>query len=222
MTATWELDHVFVCSDVGAPAAARLMALGLVEGSGNIHPGQGTACRRFFFHNAMLELLWVRDPIEACCRNIDRTGLWRRWSGRRGGACPFGLCTRPASGRAALPPFASWDYRPPYLPEPRVIAMGLNSPQVGEPLLFHLGFGRRPDAVAREPLAHSAGLRELTRITIATPQTQEPSPELRTLLAAGLLRLERASAYLMTLSFDGEGAAAGADLRPDLPLMLRW
>jgi hypothetical protein len=33
----------------------------LTEGTPNIHPGQGTANRRFFFRNAMLELLWVND-----------------------------------------------------------------------------------------------------------------------------------------------------------------
>jgi hypothetical protein len=32
-----------------APEATAQMRLGLVEGPGNLHPGQGTACRRFFF-----------------------------------------------------------------------------------------------------------------------------------------------------------------------------
>ncbi len=61
----FELDHFFICTDVGAPAAAALMALGFVEGAPNTHPGQGTANRRFFFDNAMLELLWVHDEAEA-------------------------------------------------------------------------------------------------------------------------------------------------------------
>ena len=60
-----ELDHVFVMCDVGAPEAAALHALGLREGSPNTHPGQGTACRRFFFGNAYLELVWVTDAAEA-------------------------------------------------------------------------------------------------------------------------------------------------------------
>jgi hypothetical protein len=37
----------------------------MAEGEPNTHPGQGTACRRFFFRNAFLELVWVRDPAEA-------------------------------------------------------------------------------------------------------------------------------------------------------------
>jgi hypothetical protein len=44
-----------MCSK-GAPEAEALLRVGLREGAGNTHPGQGTACRRFFFENAYLEL----------------------------------------------------------------------------------------------------------------------------------------------------------------------
>src|SRR5260221_1639892 len=82
--ATVELDHIFICTSVGAPEAARLAALGLTEGGGNSHTGQGTANRRFFFHNAYLELLWVHDAAEAKSEPSRRTRLWDRWSGRDG------------------------------------------------------------------------------------------------------------------------------------------
>ena len=45
----YEVDHVFVWVDVGAPAADQLVSFGLTEGDPNVHPGQGTANRRFFF-----------------------------------------------------------------------------------------------------------------------------------------------------------------------------
>src|SRR5215475_2994823 len=57
-----ELDHVFVCTAPGAPEAEKLVQFGLHEGPRNQHPGQGTACRRFSFANAMIELFWVSDP----------------------------------------------------------------------------------------------------------------------------------------------------------------
>ena len=59
------LDHVFVCTAVGAPEADVLRAAGFAEGPANVHPGKGTACRRFFFENAFLELFWVQDETEA-------------------------------------------------------------------------------------------------------------------------------------------------------------
>lgn len=51
------IDHVFICTSRGATAAELLKRAGLREGTPNVHPGQGTTCRRFFFSNFMLELL---------------------------------------------------------------------------------------------------------------------------------------------------------------------
>ncbi len=61
MAPRYELDHVLVCTQVGAPEAEALVDFGLSEGSANRHPGQGTANRRFFFRNAMIELAFVVD-----------------------------------------------------------------------------------------------------------------------------------------------------------------
>jgi hypothetical protein len=52
-----EIDHVFIGCRPGAPEADSMLKRGFVEGSPNTHPGQGTANRRFFFDNFMLELL---------------------------------------------------------------------------------------------------------------------------------------------------------------------
>jgi len=62
---TVELDYVFVCTALDAPEADLLVAFGLAEGPPNTHPGQGTANRRFYFRNALLELGWARDEREA-------------------------------------------------------------------------------------------------------------------------------------------------------------
>ena len=57
------LDHFFILAE--AASADRLIDLGLREGTPNSHPGQGTANRRFFLANAMLEILYIRDAQEA-------------------------------------------------------------------------------------------------------------------------------------------------------------
>lgn len=59
------IDHIFIAVQPGAPEAAVLADFGLAEGSGNRHPGQGTANRRFFFDNAFIELLWLDNAAEA-------------------------------------------------------------------------------------------------------------------------------------------------------------
>src|SRR5262249_52786878 len=111
-----QLDHVFLWVSAGGPEAERLAALGLTEGKPNRHVGQGTACRRFFFANTFLELLWVENPEETQGPLVSPLHFWERWSGRGSGTCPFGLIFRPASGADTAPPFPAWDYRPPYLP----------------------------------------------------------------------------------------------------------
>jgi len=50
-----EIDHIYICTGKNAPAGDLLVEFGLLEGSSNTHPGQGTANRRFYFHNLMLK-----------------------------------------------------------------------------------------------------------------------------------------------------------------------
>jgi hypothetical protein len=49
----FEFDHLFICTDVGADEANR----------------------RFFCHNAVLELLWIHNPEEAKSKLIAPTRL---------------------------------------------------------------------------------------------------------------------------------------------------
>jgi hypothetical protein len=229
----FELDHLFIFTSVGAAAAQQLASLGLTEGTPNTHPGQGSACRRFFFRNVYLELLWLHDQREAQSEATRRTCFWERWSGRTTGACPFGLIFRPSGPEAETPPFASWEYRPTYLPEGMSFRVGNNASHLSEPFLCALPFRRRPDELPearREPLEHAPGLREVTRVELSGPWTNfdlegnaesavEPTQSKPGRLP---IRLQRSPEYQAQLGFDGETRGQQADLRPALPLILRW
>lgn len=219
----FELDHLFVCTSVGATEGDRLVAYGLAEGSANDHAGQGSANRRFFFHNAMLELVWVYDPAAAQSPPIAPLHLWPRWEGRNRGACPFGICLRPAAPPVADPPFPTWEYRPPYGPSGSSVPVAANAHVVTEPLLFYIASNRRPDAkplAERQPLDHAAGLGEITRVTLVLPGVDRPSPELQAVLDTGIVELREGDAPLMELGFDREKREQALDLRPGLQLML--
>jgi hypothetical protein len=86
-----ELDHIFICTDKNAPAADVLVDFGLVEGSSNVHPGQGTANRRFFFHNFMLELLWGENIEEMTSETTKPMRLYEKYILRGSEISPFGL-----------------------------------------------------------------------------------------------------------------------------------
>lgn len=218
-----EFDHLFICTAVGAPEVDRLLSVGLTEGTPSLHPGQGTANRRLFFHNAKLEFLWVNDPAEAQSAAIQPTHLWERWRDRQR-LCPFGFCLRSTTA-SDLVPFERWDYHPPYLPAFMSIAVGTNSAVLTEPMLFHTPFGQRPDAFAPEraqPLNHVIGLRELTRVEFISPAATNLSAALQAVVETNLIKLRVGDEYGVELGFDGEGQNQQIDLRPASPLVLRW
>lgn len=221
-----EIDHVLILTDIRAPEGDELVRFGLVEGPPNRHPGQGTANRRFFFHNAFLELVWVDNIQEAQSPEALRTGLWQRWWQRAAGASPTGVGFRPAADGPRHPPFASWTYRPPYLPPPLAIEMAANSSRSDEPLLFFLDFARPAtdyDAARRPPLTHQVPLEWITRVRLSASPQAAASPELTAAVAAcDALEVVVADAPLVELGYDHERLAHRHDFRPTLPLVLCW
>jgi hypothetical protein len=221
-TVDFELDHVLIWVSPRAPEAERLVEFGLTEGSPNVHAGQGTANRRFFFRNAMLELIWVDDETEARAPRTARLGISARWRHRETGASPFGLCLRRRPG--APPPFPTWPYRPAYLPAGVVIDVATTSRRTREPLVF-LAATRRPDAdpaPVRQPLRHAAGVREVTAARFHAPGAGAWSATVRAVEAAGIATFSRGSEHRLELGFDGERQGGTADFRPHLPLVFHW
>lgn len=220
----FEIDHLFICVARGAPEVERVLALGMAEGSANVHAGQGTANRRIFLANAFLEFLWVHDEREATTEPAARLKLWERWSGRGSGACPFAVCLRGSEGDAATP-FPAWEYRPAYLPAGVAIPFADNATLIHEPLLFSLPWGMRPDRFPpgrEEPLGHPAGMREITGVRITVAAAPSPSASLLAMERTGLIELAQGPAPLLEVAFDHQRRGRSADLRPELPLILHW
>jgi len=213
-----QLDHVFICVAPGAPEAHVLLRLGLHEGSSNVHPGQGTANRRFFFRNAFLELLWVADAREARSEKTEPTRLWQRWSARTSGACPFALIFRPTAP-GAVAPFETWSYRPDYLPPGLAIEFAQGMP-IEEPELAYLPFALRAGAPASEPTAHDVGIHDITGVVIGLPGAGTLSAAARVVQAEGLVTFRANPEHILELRFDAEREMS-LDLRPTLPLIFR-
>jgi hypothetical protein len=219
----FELDHVLIWVSPGAPEADGLIAFGLNEGTPNVHTGQGTANRRFFFQNAMLELIWVNDETEAKASPGARLGTHERWRYRQTGASPFGLCLR-RKAESVIPPFETWPYRPAYLPAGVAIDVAVTSLVTREPLIF-LAPARRPVAALRfagQPLVHAAGLRDVSAVRIGVPGAEPHSATLRAVEAIGAATFPWEAEPRLELGFDGEQQGASADFRPRLPLVFRW
>jgi Glyoxalase-like domain len=212
-----ELDHLFVCTDPGAPEAEELVRFGLREGPPNRHPGQGTANRCFAFSNAMIELLWVSDAWEAQSEDSRRTLLWERWSGRKGESCPFGICLRPTDSQSEEPLFPAWEYRPSYLPDPLVMHIG--EAGVEEPMWVYLSFMRRADREQRF-VEHPVGIREISGLTLTTHVPLRSTVSLK-MIEAGILLTQEGRKSLLEIDFDGNPRKESVDFRPHLPLIFR-
>lgn len=218
----YELDHIYIVTEPVAPEAEALIRLGLLEGSPNTHPGQGTANRRFFFHNAMLELIYVTDPDEARSPLVAPTRLWERARWRTTNASPFGLCLR-ATGDDP-PPFSTQPYHNAYLPPDVAIPIARGTLAV-EAMLFINPIGARPDSAPperREPLEHPLDVREITAVHIATAGCEPPSDPLYAAQRLGIATFSQNATHLLELTFDNAAQGQHADLRPTLPLVLHW
>lgn len=199
----FNLHHVFVCTSVGAPEAKDLLDAGLIEGSPNNHPGQGTANRRFFFKSGFLELLWVHDEREARSTHKASAQLWDRWAGRGGAANPFGICFSSPGGADSGLPFPSWAYQPSYLPENRSILFADNL-SLSEPEVFVLSWPQLQSPPESEPMTHPLGLCEMRSVSIGLRDTDSVSISLRAIEDTGLVKVHRSETPELVIEFAAE------------------
>ena len=197
---TLKLHHIFVCTSAGAPEAEALLDVGLIEGSPNIHPGQGTANRRFFFERGFLELLWVHDEPEAQAPLTAPTKLWDRWVERGRTANPFGICFSSSKGIESSLPFASWAYQPPYLSEDRYILFADKLP-LSEPEIFTLSWPQVQASPETEPSSHPLGVNEMRSLSVGLPDPTNTSDALSGIRDAGLINIHHSNAPELVIGF---------------------
>jgi hypothetical protein len=191
--------------------------LGFAEGSSNTHPGQGTANRRFYFENFMLELVWVADQAEARNERTRRTRLWERCESQDSQVSPFGIIFRSTGTPPALPPFATWSYTPLYLPPGLAIQIA-HGTTLYEPELFYLPFLRRASAQSTEPVAHALPIRQIRGLSVGLRGRSALSAASRCAEEHGLVSYFEAPQPLLEILFAGP-AGLRIDLRPELPLV---
>lgn len=214
MTITTQIDHIFICVPPLADEMEILLDLGFCEGSGNTHPGQGTANRRLFVKNAMLELLWVHSKDEALSPLTGPTHLYERWN-NRANDCPFGICITKDIAELELP---VWSYKPEYLPAGKSIQVTNFNQPLSMPMLFNTGFGGRPDQRQNPPpLNHSNGIGELSKVILQLPELTEEACKLTRIDGLELVQGD----YRLELEFDHCQQKKHAEIS-DLSLALRW
>ncbi len=225
-----ELDHIFIFTQRVEQVVSVLQTFGLSEGTANVHSEQGTACRRFFFQNAYLELAWVTNETEIKSPIIARTKLWERSQYEQTGYCPFGLCFRStqSSNQSINLIFEDgWRYYSEYLPEGQFANVAPNEDFPAEPMLFEMPFfSLAPTAYPsekRQPLTHQKGFNTLTKVTLTLPvPIDNLSPAMRQVLWECPVNVSWGDTYAVTLEFDDARLGTRQAFTPLLPLVLTW
>lgn len=216
----FQLDHIFILVSEGAPEADQLVRFGLREGQSNTHTGQGTANRLFFFHNFMLEFLWVHDLQKAKTNGPDL--LWERWV-KRDKYSPFGIGIRPDENQYGKLPFQYWEYSPDYLPPDTSMQISKSSKNLNEPLIFILP--AQSHAIRSESISsinHPKGFKKLTSVNVQFPLPENTSDALRFVLGLKNISVEKSDNHNLELGFDNESEEKSENFNPALPLLLKW
>lgn len=219
-----EVDHIYICTDYKAPAGELLKEFGLTEGTSNTHPGQGTANRRFFFHNFMFELLWIENLDEVKSALTKPMRLFERCSKSDIDVSPFGIGFRPTSEKNEKVLFPVWDYHPLYLPDFLKIQVADCTP-LSEPMFFYLSFVGRQDkypAEKKENMKHKLPLKEVTSIEVHINQKNEFSEAAKIINNIDNLLLIKDNENYLKLTFDNWIYKKEKNFRPDIPLIIKW
>jgi hypothetical protein len=211
-----QLDHVFILVASGAQIVDRLLELGFQEGPSNTHPGQGTANRRVYFANGMLEFLWVRDANEANTGPGQDLRLPERSQNPE--ASPFGAIFVPHhDAMSQAMPFPGWHYQPAYFPPPKGFLVGANSKNLLEPLCFYFPL-HNPGVPRPQPTCNP---QTISDIVISTPAT-DTAGVLARVSQVDRFAVRSGQEHLMEITLDEGALSRTEDFRPALPLILRW
>jgi len=210
-----QLDHIFVLASSGAPEADALVNIGMVEGSANEHPGQGTSNRRFLLANIMLEFLFVHNIAEA----VNGPGKVLKLVDRAidTDASPFGVVTR-WFGEESTPDYPFWEYHPVYFPDPMCFYVGNNSDNFDEPLCICM-----PPALPVPNNESSANNSDwvLSEAQLCVPAISA-SETLTRYGKCDRVRLNLGEEHQLKLIFNQAKQGNSMSLRPDLPLVIEW
>jgi hypothetical protein len=227
------LDHLLIATPQGASAErAALEAAGFrVAPTINRHEGQGTASATVEFENGFLELIWPDDGVPARgSAAVAKERFAERADWRNSGHAPFCVGLRRTPTTPAEFPFETWKVGAEWMQPGTFMEMltPRGSPAVN--LAVHPG-GVDEAANLRaieaggaraEPFLHPNGARRLTRASITAPDADGLPPSAAYVNDSGAVRLAVGDEWLLELVLDEEAQGASADLRPVIPLLIRY
>jgi hypothetical protein len=221
-----ELDHLWIMVSPGAPERAALERAGFVVWPAvQRHDGQGTASVMVELDHCFIELMWPDSSVrvtpdqEMAARKFLRRSQWRSsgWS-------PVGIGLRRTATAPDSLPFHTWPLTAAWRRPDDVARMITDGTDSTSPSVWVVARsavadnGDAPEAAR----AHSNGARRITRLHLTIPRSAPESEALQVLRSSGVADVARGDAWLLVVTLDTGRQGRVEDLRPALPLIVKF
>ncbi len=221
------VDHVWIMVSPGAPEREGLKSAGFqIAKEVNRHDGQGTASITVEFENGYLELMWPDSSVKVAPGKERAAAKFRqRMSWRTSGWCPIGIGLRRTKTAKDSLPFPTWSWTAPWMPKGSSMVMLTAREDTLSPALFiePPSLADTVKQAARGALYdHPIGCRRITGVWLIYPGTYQPTAALQYLQRQHLVNSAPGDEWRVEVTFDGTGHKKRLDLRPGLPLLIRY
>jgi hypothetical protein len=231
-TSSLGLDHILIFVSPGAPERSALSEAGFtIAPSVNRHDGQGTASVTVELLNAFLELVWVDStvPVTPARREVQAR-FAKRADWRRTGWSPFGFALHRGSTAMDSVPVPARRITVEWMePGTAMYILGALSDTLAASVSVHptpvdeAANARALRSGKGKMFEHANGVRRLTSVDrVLVPSGAALAPTSRMLDSLGIARFETGAEWVLELSFDDRSQGVTRDLRPTLPLIVRY
>lgn len=235
------IDHVNIWVKNPQIAKEKLQQIGFTgvpDSLCQVHEGQGTTGRYFYFLNTYLELIFVYDEAEfkANGERNNELDFIERSNSPENGFAPFSIALKMENYDKEKIPFDIIEYTQDWMGESNEIYVAKNSKiKKEEPSLFVIYpaiaydvFESKKDlsnipeeyAIWREFYKHKNGAEKISKVKIHTPKVDSESKTIKMLKELKEVELVKGEVYLMELYFDNQKKNETYDMRPEIPLII--
>jgi len=220
-------DHVWIVVSPNAPERSALERAGFqISPDVNRHDGLGTASVTVEFENSYLELIWpdATVPVQPELQRASEK-FHQRMNWRTSGWCPVGVGFRRTGSNDEVFPFPTWSWTADWMPKGSEMEMLVPRDDTRSPALFiepRALTGQKEQAARAARFHHSLRVSRITSVRLVSPQAYQPVVSLEYLQSQHLLSVEKGEEWVLELTFDGGAKEKSKDLRPDLPLVIRY
>lgn len=222
-----QFDHAWIMVSPNEPERAALERAGFqIAKDVNRHDGQGTASITVEFENSFLELMWPDTSVTVAPglqRAAEKFRHRMRW--RSSGWCPIGIGFRRTTPSNDAFPFPTWSWNAEWMPKGSEMVMLTPRDDTRSPALYiepRALTGMAEQAARASLHHHPIGAPRITAVRLLSPKEYQPIPALTYLQEQRLLSLEKSDEWLLELTFDSGIKKKSKDLRPELPLVIRY